>query len=479
MPSVRRGRLSGAEVVKTHRVGRASRPGACRKIDGRFFNGRHLRRERLNASSQSRHTGRQRHVVRARLGIHQSQHLGFFHVAVSRGSAKIPFIHRVFIGRCGAAEREEVVVKTVWIRRCKVRFEQELNLHLGRGHIGTREVGSGGQADLVDARIGEGVGGIGVGACAGRNASLSIPEVPIECVGVRRQVVEVECESSAKLVLVFHRGLGLRGRGPRERGIRGATVVVDTDGDVPRVGVPKGNASWAGEVRQIGGSRSEIPKHRGVPVDVAFHGKVKHLHVVLAGESIHHNGRLQRLPDLVQRLRRICARPSGIHHERHPVIPGLRPCVRGLKFCAHVRGDVRHPKIPFVARSVHRVVVEGDGLANAQLRRYLLRNHRLNVGVTQGHVELKIPHRGAEQHAVAKFRHTDGDGVLTGCRWKASDDARDRVNAHGRIRGDGIGSTEPADVFHLGVRWRCGWIGHGAVDSVAAARAAAVKRGTK
>ena len=208
-----------------------------------------------------------------------------------------------------------MVVKTIGIRRFKFRFEQELNLHLGRGHIRTREVGSRGQADLVDARVGEGVGGIGVGARPGRNAALAISKVPIEGIGVRRKVVEVEGESGAELVLVFHRGLWLRGCGPRERSIRGAPVVVDTDGDVPRVRVAKGNASRARDVRQVGGSRSKIPKHGGVPIDVAFHGKVKHLHVVLAGESIHHNGRLQWLPDLVQCLRRVCARPSGIHNE--------------------------------------------------------------------------------------------------------------------------------------------------------------------
>ena len=326
-----------------------------------------------------------------------------------------------------------MVIKTVGIRRFKVRLEQELNLHLGRGHIGTREIGRGGQADFVDARVGEGVGGIGVGARPGGNASQAISKVPIEGIGVCRQVVEVEGESSAKLILVFHQGLGLSGSGPRERSIRSTPVVVDTDGDVPRICVPEGNASWVWDVCQIGGARSKIPKHGGVPIDVAFHGKVKHLHAVLAGESVHLNGRLQWLPDLVQCLRSVCAWPSGIHNERHPVIPGLRPCVRGLVFRAHVRVDVRHPKIPFVARSIHRVVFQGDGLSDAQLRRHLLRNHGLDVGVAQGHVELKIPHGRAQQDTVAKFRHTDAYGVLAGRRWKATNDTSNRVNAHGRI----------------------------------------------
>ena len=278
------------------------------------------------------------------------------------------------------------------------------------------------------------------------------------------------------MVLVFHHSHRIRRRVVTERRFLRATVVFDVHGRLPRRGISVVDVGWRFQVGQRGRTNAEVPLDVGKLVDVvAVHSEVEHLVSVLTREPFQHDLRLHRRIHHVDGLRGVRAWPSGVHDQGHDEVACRGPRVRGFEFVAHVGGHPWYPKVPAVTGAVLGIVVQGERLANAQLGRGLVRHQRLDVGVAQGDVELKVPHGGAQEFTVAVFGHTDADGVLTRLGRHAGDHPRHGIDVHGRVGRNGVGGAVPVQVRHVVVRWGGRRVGDGAVVPVATARSAAVQ----
>ena len=170
-----------------------------------------------------------------------------------------------------------MIVKTIGLWEVECRFQEELHFHLGRGDIGAGEGGLRRQCDDVGSCVWKRVSGVDLGAGSAQPTIEAVAKIPIKCLGILGQVVEVQGQPTAELVLILHSRHGTRWGFPNEGGIRGAAIVVDVHTGLPCVSVVKKIPPGAAVLATSGLPLSNVQSNWASPFRLPLTSKSKYV----------------------------------------------------------------------------------------------------------------------------------------------------------------------------------------------------------